>query len=462
MQKTTEETVTNEGPLALRWHRLQAAYRFCNLATHHVLGFTVKLVLLLYFGFAVLFLTLRYAILPNIDHYKGDIERMASHAVGNPVTIARIYASWNGLRPHLFLGDVVLRDRQGAQVLALPSVQATLSWWSVLGTGVRFESLELIRPDLAVRRDPDGKLYAAGVYFDPAKPGDGKGADWLLSQREIVIREGRLAWADGLRGTPTLVLDNVNLLLRNQWRRHQFAIQATPPAALSAPLDVRADFVHPAFSQRISDLSLWKGEIYADLRRADLAAWKTYLDYPLALSSGSGSLRAWVSLDQAKLAGFTADVGLTDLAAVLGPDLPALDLVQVRPRPGGGRLGAPRRGRPPYRAGRFLADHARRPDAGADLAVRALRGGRRQGARANRDPRPAARPANAGRRGRAPAAERQPAQAAGRFRPARPAGRLFRAVAGQLSGRAFLPRAGPAGRPRHAGPAAAPGRRPQR
>src|SRR5471030_932219 len=282
MQKTTEETVTNEGPLALRWHRLQAAYRFCNLATHHVLGFTVKLVLLLYFGFAVLF--------------------------------------------------VALRDRQGAQVLALPSVQATLSWWSVLGTGVRFESLELIRPDLAVRRDPDGKLYAAGVYFDPAKPGDGKGADWLLSQREIVIREGRLAWADGLRGTPPLVLDNVNLLLRNQWRRHQFAIQATPPAALSAPLDVRADFVHPAFSQRISDLSLWKGEIYADLRRADLAAWKTYLDYPLALSSGSGSLRAWVSLDQAKLAGFTADVGLTDLAAVLGPDLPALDLAQVSGR----------------------------------------------------------------------------------------------------------------------------------
>jgi len=332
MQKTTEETVTNEGPLALRWHRLQAAYRFCNLATHHVLGFTVKLVLLLYFGFAVLFLTLRYAILPNIDHYKGDIERMASRAVGNPVSIARIYASWNGLRPHLFLGDVVLRDRQGAQVLALPSVQATLSWWSVLGTGVRFESLELIRPDLAVRRDPDGKLYAAGVYFDPAKPGDGKGADWLLSQREIVIREGRLAWADGLRGTPPLVLDNVNLLLRNQWRRHQFAIQATPPAALSAPLDVRADFVHPAFSQRISDLSLWKGEIYADLRRADLAAWKTYLDYPLALSSGSGSLRAWVSLDQAKLAGFTADVGLTDLAAVLGPDLPALDLAQVSGR----------------------------------------------------------------------------------------------------------------------------------
>src|SRR4051812_25004842 len=143
MQKPEEGTVTGEGPLAARWHRLRAAYRICNLATHHVLGFTVKLLLLLYFAFAVLFLTLRYAVLPNIDHYKGDIERAASRAVGNPVTISRIYASWNGYRPNLFLGDVVLHDKQGHPALSLPSVSATLSWWSLAAADVRFHTLEL-------------------------------------------------------------------------------------------------------------------------------------------------------------------------------------------------------------------------------------------------------------------------------------------------------------------------------
>ena len=332
MQKQTEETVTGSVPLAVRWHRIRSAYRICNLATHHVLGFTLKLALLAYFAFAILFLTLRYAVLPNIDHYKGDIERLASRAAGNPVTIARAYASWSGLRPNLFLGDVVLHDGQGAPVLTLPSVSATLSWWSVLAADVRFESLELIRPDLAVRRDADGKLYAAGVYFDPARKSDGKGADWLLSQREIVIREGRIAWTDQLRAAPPLALDNVNLVLRNQWRRHQFALQATPPATLAAPIDVRADFTHPAFAERISNAALWKGEIYADLRQTDLAAWKTYLDYPFKLSSGQGSVRAWIALDQAKLAGFTADVGLANVVAALGKDLPALDLLQVSGR----------------------------------------------------------------------------------------------------------------------------------
>jgi uncharacterized protein (TIGR02099 family) len=342
MQKPEEETVTGEGPLAARWHRLRAAYRFCNLATHHVLGFTLKLALLLYFAFTILFLTLRYVVLPNIDHYKDDIERAASRALGNQVSISRVYASWNGFRPNLFLGDVVLHDHQGRPALSLPSVSATLSWWSVATADVRFHALELNRPDLNVLRDTDGKLYVAGIFIDPAKPSDGKGLDWLLTQRQIVIREGRVQWTDRSRAAPPLVLENLSLVLRNNWLHHQFAVRATPPAALAAPLDVRADFTHPAFGARVSNVSMWKGELYADLRNADLLAWKAWVDYPFELSKGSGSLRAWVGVDQSRLTGFTADVGLSDITAVLGKELPLLDLQQM-----GGRIAVHEDVRPP-------------------------------------------------------------------------------------------------------------------
>src|SRR3954462_1526763 len=154
---------------AKRWHRARAAYRFANRASHHLLGLIVKLALVAYFLFAILFLALRYAVLPHIDVYKGDIERLASHAVGNQVSIDRIYASWHGLHPSLFLGDVNLRDKAGRQLLSLPSVSATLSWWSVLALDVRFASLEVIRPDLDIRRAPDGKLYVAGIPLDSGK-----------------------------------------------------------------------------------------------------------------------------------------------------------------------------------------------------------------------------------------------------------------------------------------------------
>ncbi|HZV67163.1 MAG TPA: DUF3971 domain-containing protein, partial [Telluria sp.] len=332
MHNPEQQTASEHLALAERWRRVRSAYRLANLASHHLLGFTVKLALLVYFAFMVLFLMLRYAILPNVDYYKGDIERLASRALGNQVSIARIYASWRGLRPNLFLGDVILRDAQGRQLLALPSVSATVSWWSVAAGEARFEALEIIRPELDVRRMTDGKLSVAGIVLDNTQPGDGKGADWIFKQREIVIREGRLHWTDQQRGAPELTLENVNMALLNRWNAHRMALQATPPAALGQPLDLRADFTHPRFAARISDLALWKGELYAELRGTDLAAWKDYLDYPFQLTRGKGSLRAWISLDQARLAGFTADVGLADVSAKFGGELPQLDLAKVSGR----------------------------------------------------------------------------------------------------------------------------------
>ncbi|QOL49829.1 YhdP family protein [Massilia litorea] len=319
-------------PLAERWRRLRAAYRYANLASHHVLGFAVKLALLVYFGLGILFLVLRYAILPNIDLYKGDIERAASHALGNKVAIARIYATWSGVHPSLFLGDVTLTDAAGRQVLALPSVAATFSWWSVFAAEPRFETLELIRPQLDVRRGPDGVIQVAGIRIDPKEDKGGPGGDWVFRQREILIREGRIDWTDGQRGAPPLSLREVGVVLQNHWTTHKFALKATPPTELAQPLDVRARFTHPRFGGRASDVARWRGELYADLREADLAAWRRYLDYPFSLTQGRGSLRAWITLDNARLAGFTADLALSGVAARVKPELPPLRLARVSGR----------------------------------------------------------------------------------------------------------------------------------
>ena len=330
MHNPDPQAPTAASPLAVRWRRLRAAYRVANLASHHVLGFTIKLVLLVYFALAVLALVLRYAILPNIDLYKSDIERVAGNALGSRVTIARLAASWHGLRPALALGEVRLHDRDGREVLALPQVEATLGWWSVAAFEPRFASLEVRGPRLAVRRGLDGVIEVAGIRLDPNQAGGG-GADWLLRQREIVIRDGRVDWRDELRGTPPLVLDGVTLALLNRWGAHHFALQATPPRALGSPLDVRAQFRH-RFGERPSDVLRWKGELYADLRDVDLGAWKRFVDYPIQLERGRGSLRAWVSFDQARLAGFTADLALAGVNARLGKDIAPLQLARVSGR----------------------------------------------------------------------------------------------------------------------------------
>ena len=58
-----------------------------------------------------LILGLRYAMLPNIDAYRGDLERMMSAATGLQITIGKVSADWRGLRPQLTLEHVELRAR---------------------------------------------------------------------------------------------------------------------------------------------------------------------------------------------------------------------------------------------------------------------------------------------------------------------------------------------------------------
>ncbi|MFS2021767.1 hypothetical protein ACEN88_35050, partial [Massilia sp. CT11-108] len=74
-------------------------------------------------------------------------------------------------------------------------------------------------------------------------------------------------------------------------------------AGAGDPLDLRARFSHPPFGAKPSDARRWKGQVYADLRNTDLAAWKQYVDYPFTLQEGRGSVRAWLDFDHARLAG---------------------------------------------------------------------------------------------------------------------------------------------------------------
>ncbi|MEY2824789.1 MAG: hypothetical protein RLZ64_1327, partial [Pseudomonadota bacterium] len=284
-----------------------------------------------YFAFCAMFLGLRYVILPNVDNYKIDVSRVASHMLNRPVEIAGISARWYGLMPELQLSGVLIRDVHGEQALLLPEVNATLSWSSVLGQ-IQLRSLELISPDLDIERGADGRLYVAGMLIDTKQPDDGQLLDWLLDQPEIVVRSGLVRWTDHQRNAPALVLSDISFVLRNGWRSHQAALRATPPAGISAPIDVRADFTHPPFLRKRADFSQWSGKIYSDWREAHFDAWKPYLDLPLKLAGGEGALRTWLSLDRGVIENITADLALKNVSMTLADDLQPLKLVEVSGR----------------------------------------------------------------------------------------------------------------------------------
>jgi uncharacterized protein (TIGR02099 family) len=293
---------------------------------------TLLTLLLVYFALGVMFLALRYVVLPNIGQYQPHIESFASRAVGQPVTIGSIRSDWQGLSPRLVFENVMIRDSEGKQALHLPKVSAVVSWWSAAVANVRLHSLEIHRPDLEIVRDRSGQLHIAGIPIDLTREGDGKSLDWLLTQHEVVIREGAIRWNDYRRNAPELVLSEVELVLRNERNRHQLAVKASPPSHIATPLDVRADFHNPAFASRFSDVKQWKGTLYADWGNTDLSAWKTYIDYPFEVMAGKGSVRTWLYFDRTQVTNFIADVSLADLVMRMRPDLEVLDLQQVQGR----------------------------------------------------------------------------------------------------------------------------------
>ena len=319
------------------WRTLVAALESANRITHHALGGLFIAVIVLYFVFCGAFLSLRYLVLPNIDHYKPEVESLASHLLQRPVTINAIYANWSGLNPRLRLDNLIVYNQQGERALVLPEVVATVSWWSALTFQLQLDHLEISRPDLEIERDADGGIFVGGIYVDTEKKDDGRGLEWLLGQREIVIRDGWIRWQDKLRDAPDLVLSKVSFVLQNQWYTHRAALHATPPEELASPIDVRAEFVHPAFG-RSSDPSQWVGELYADWGNTHLDAWAPYVTWPYKLAGGKGAIRAWLRFDRRVAVNFTADLDLRDLSVQLADDLEPLKLVEVSGRVSAGEV----------------------------------------------------------------------------------------------------------------------------
>ena len=287
-----------------------------------------------YFAFALLILALRYAILPQIENYRGDIERMIGAAINRPVGIRHIEAHWAGLHPALDLEGFEIRDAQGRTALGFDRVEAELAWSSLWHLQLRLARLEIDAPSLVLRRDRDGRFYAAGLEVTPQQSNEDDFTDWLLAQDRVVIRDAAISWVDELRAAPPLELKRLNFQLDNSGARHRFGITAEPPRELAARIDIRGDFR----GEDLDRIDAWKGEAYAELDYADLAGWRAWVDYPVSLPHGSGALRLWLGFAGKQLVSATADVRLADLRLQLRPDLAELDLVQLEGRLAGRRL----------------------------------------------------------------------------------------------------------------------------
>ena len=276
---------------------------------------------------ALAIIMLRYWLLPDIERYHDRITASLASAIGNPVTIGKIQADWQGLRPHLNFTDVRILDEQRQPALVLQSIDGSVAWMSLFSAELRLASLEIDKPELLIRRDAQGKFFIGGVLL--SKSGDNHNlADWILHQSNMVMRNALIVWIDEQRNAPPLVLRQVNLRMDNLFTQHIFALRGIPPAELATPLDMRGEFYGDSFD----NLATWHGQLFAQLDYTDVTAWRPWLDLPSAFSRGRGALRCWLGIKEGRVAQVTADMDLRDMVTKLADDVPELVLPALRGR----------------------------------------------------------------------------------------------------------------------------------
>jgi uncharacterized protein (TIGR02099 family) len=278
-------------------------------------------------------------IVPRIDEFRPWLEKQASQAVGAVVQIGSIAATSQGLLPVLELHDVAVLDAQGQDAVRLPRIVATPSLRSLLRGGL--EQLYIDAPALDMRRSADGRIFVAGLELAGHAAGDPNVADWLLAQREIVVRHGALRWTDALRDAPLLALQEVDIVLRHSGRRHAMRLDATPPPAWGSRFSLRGDFRQPQLWTRSGEWQSWGGQVYAEFPWVDLAQLRRYTrpgDLGVVVEQGVGALRVWGDVAAGAVQGGVADVALAGVNATTGPGLEPLVLHAVQGRVAAHRL----------------------------------------------------------------------------------------------------------------------------
>jgi len=250
----------------------------------------------------------KFWVMPNVDRFKPSIAAAATRALGKPVALGGLEAGWAGINPRLTLRDLRVSADSGAP-LTLPRVDAVFSWLSLALLEPRLASLTLEQPRLAIRRDPAGVIYVAGIAVNlPAAPSPFP--DWLLKQPRIIVRDASVSWLDEQLAAPELRFDKVRIYIRNRFGHHRFGGVALPTKA-AGRLELRGDLKGHSLRQ----FDTWSGQLYARVDAARFDTWSQWVPWAQeAVRRGTGSLRFWLDLDKGQVRALTGDTRLEGVA----------------------------------------------------------------------------------------------------------------------------------------------------
>lgn len=284
--------------------------------------FCAKFVYFLALGCLCLFLALisllRFWILPHINDYRAEIAHFIAQSTGIHLTIEKIEADWETLRPRLALNRLTLFDPQHRPALVL-NMATELDWWMLASGQVSLSSLSLSQPKLLIKREKTGQIFVAGIPISQqSTPTDSKLVNWLLAQPKMYIEEGEIIWEDALQQKPPLYLSHCAFSLEKTLfsARHTVNFHAQLLQNKAAKLTLTGHFD----ARSLSDLQKLTGTFETDLSIQNIALISQHITLPFQLQQGQGQLASTMQWHQGQLQSVETDLNIQHLKIQTAPE----------------------------------------------------------------------------------------------------------------------------------------------
>ncbi len=275
-------------------------------------------------------LALHFFFIPHIDSFREKIETSFSAFSGTQIKIGEIKSISSSLFPIIEISDISSINSDGQRLLYIKRAVGSLSTTSIL----RFtlDNLYIDDCQLTIKKLKNGNFEVAGVPLVDSQ--NLNLLDRFFSIHEVIFKRGLVHWIDENHSDAVLDISDIDLLIKNGIRNHQFSLDASPPIEFSNRFSWRAQFYQPLITLHPGQWKQWSGETYLQTNRLHLAEVNRFfnLDHTFQVSQGIGWLRTWSDISNGQFSKHIFDFDFENIKTPLLPNQSTLNVSSLKGR----------------------------------------------------------------------------------------------------------------------------------
>ena len=257
--------------------------------------------------FIIGYLAFYFFVQTNLDYYKNELVKEISKATNKKVTIETFDASWNITNPRFIIKDFSIYANSSDKAFTFEKFEVDVSWMSLIKFELVLDQVTLYDLAVEIQKNNETDYLIGGwkVSYDPNSNNefDGKLINWLLNQDEVQMINAKIIWIDKTRAnSPPLILDDINLSystsdILSYLDRHLFYLDFFSSAGTKEKISLSGHFD----ADSINELLKADGALSFKFDALNLYAFSPWIDYPLTIKDGTGSLSINVEFENGKL-----------------------------------------------------------------------------------------------------------------------------------------------------------------